>query len=148
MRAMPSPSHNTRGIYAIITTFLLIMVILFAVLGFLYIGNMVKVRRSSLNEELVRYDYMMDIKNRLLSEDCYGQVIWETGGKHLDASQICPFPSGIIKGYTIEIIGYPNCPAQVWEHRFEAGDGPRQPYFVPVMAAGGRVCPGRVTVLL
>jgi hypothetical protein len=124
------------------------MVILFAVLGFLYVGNMVKVKRSNLNEELVQYDYLMDIKNRLLSEDCYGQVIWESGGKHLSASQICPFPKGIIKGYEIEILAYPNCAANKWEHRFEIGTGGRQPYFVPVMASNGRVCPGRVTILL
>jgi hypothetical protein len=141
----PSRPRRTKGVYALMTTFLFIMVVLFIVLAVIYLGSRIKGEKQVLNDELSWYTYMMDAKNRLLSKDCYGQVIMQD-----EANQTCSFPPGVIIGYTIEMLAYENCTNTTlrWEHRFSNDDGQEYPYFVPIQSsATGNICPGRLKVI-
>jgi len=145
----PSICKDTKGIYSLITTFLFIMVVLFGVLAIIYMGSVITAKKGQLNDELVKYNYMMDAKNRLMSMECYGQVIQEVGG-HLAANETCAFPGGVIKGYVIEMLVYENCTnvTKTWEHMFSQEDGQLMPYFIPMQANGsGNICPGRLKVI-
>ena len=140
---------NKKGIYSLITTFLFIMVVLFVVMSMIYIGNLLKAKKGHINDELIKYNYMMDAKNRILSAECHGQIISETPdiGGRLAANETCEFPINIIKGYKIEMLVYDNCTDEkkVWEHRFSDEDGQEYPYFIPIQANGsGMICPGRL----
>ncbi len=148
---------GNRGVYSLVTTFLFIMVMLFVVIGFMWLGAVLKKSKGEINDDLSKYNYIIDAKNRLLSSDCYGQVISEAGGK-MPANKTCSFPQGTIKGYVIDMLAYPNCTAtqKTWEHMFndESGhmfspkDGDSYPYFVPIKANGtANICPGRLEVI-
>jgi len=147
---IPSILRHTRGVHTLITTFLFIMVVLFAVIATMYIGSILTAQKSEINDELSKYNYLMDAKNRILSAECYGQVIQEVGGSPLSANETCTFPEGIIKGYSIEMLAYQNCSnvSKVWMHRFSQEEAQIQPYFVPIMANGtSNVCPGKLRVM-
>ena len=140
---------NNKGIYSLITTFLFIMVVLFTVIAVIYIGSIMKAKKGEINDELIKYNYMMDAKNRILSADCHGQVFTEVGGR-LAVNETCDFPGGVIKGYIIEMLKYDNCTdeTKTWEHRFSDEDGQEYPYFVAIQAKGtGNICPGRLKVI-
>jgi hypothetical protein len=145
----PSPLRRTSGIYSLITTFLFIMVVLFAVIAIIYVGSIIKTKKADLNDELVKYNYFMDAKNRLLSGECYGQSINEAGGR-MPANETCEFPEGLIKGYIIRMLPFDNCTNQTkeWVHMFSGEEGQEYPYFVPIVANGtGRLCPGKLVVI-
>ncbi len=140
-----------------ITTFLFIMVMLFVVIGFMWVNAVLKKGKGEINDGLAKYNYFIDAKNRLLSSGCYGQVISETGGK-LAANETCSFPPGTIKGYVIEMLAYPNCTdtTKTWKHMFKDENGQifseedwdAYPYFVPILAnSTGNICPGRLKVI-
>ncbi len=145
MKMAPTLSRHTRGVYSLITTFLFIMVIVFVVIGVIYVGSIIKSKKGEVNDELVKYDYIKDAKDRILSSDCYGQVI-----KELKANETCEFPPGIIKGYIIKMLAYENCTnvTKEWKHVWSTEDGEVYPYFVTIQAnSTGNICPGRLEVI-
>jgi len=86
---------------------------------------------------------MIDSKNRILSQSCYGPVIDINR-----IEEVCKFPQGMIKGYSIEILKYDNCSDvnQMWTHKFSDEDGEHHPYLVPI-EVNGIVCPGKLRVI-
>jgi hypothetical protein len=135
---------QNKGIYALVTTFLFIMVVLFAVLAVIYMSSMMRVNKETVNDELATFDYRIDAKNRILSQECYGSVIQEN-----EANETCSFPPGTIIGYEIRMLPYPNCTnaTRTWSHMFSDEDGELWPYFVPIQSnATGNICPGRLMV--
>ncbi|MEM4268416.1 MAG: hypothetical protein QXK37_06335, partial [Candidatus Woesearchaeota archaeon] len=118
----PLLSKQNKGMYELVTTFLFILIVVFMVVAIIYIGCIIKTKRVQINNELVQYNYIMDAKNRLLSNECYGQTLNEvaTNGT-MSVNETCPFNKGIIKGYIIEMPKYQNCSSQnkQWNHSFE-----------------------------
>lgn len=147
----PGIFPHTRGVYALITTFLFIMVVLFSVLAMMYMSAKLTGMKANVDDHLVGYDDKIDAKNLLLSKTCYGSVINEVGNAaNLGANETCDKLGGVIKGYTIEMLKYENCSnvTKVWEHRFSNEMGDIQPYFIPIRANGtGRICPGKLKVI-
>jgi len=128
------------------------MVILFSVIGFMWLGAKIKSDKGEMNDALIKYNTLMDAKNRILSKECYGQVINEVGvGIKKGANDTCDFPPGVIKGYKIRMLEYQNCSnvTITWEHMFSDEDGDQFPYFIPIKDnETGNICPGRLWVIV
>lgn len=140
-----TPFSQNRGIYSLVTAFMFIMMILFVVLGMRYLASILTSSKAQVNDEMTKYNYIMDAKGRLLSSECYGQVFGQD-----ELNETCEFPPGIIKGYSIEMLRYKNCSNETvrYEHIWSREPGEIYTYFVPIQSnTTGLLCPGRLKVI-
>jgi hypothetical protein len=142
-----SMSRHNKGIYDLVTTFLFIMVVVFVVLAIIYVGKVIKLKKIDVNDEVIKYQDVVDAKNRILSNECHGIVIDESS-----ANKSCSMTPGIIRGYLIEMLPYHNCTneTKLWSHMPADDDGEGQifSYFAAIKSnTTSNICPGRLKVV-
>jgi len=141
--------RHTNGLYSLITTFLFIMVVLFVVLAMIYLSKKLTIIKADVNDNIQKYDNIRDVKNRLLSQECYGQTLSLEGP--FPVNKTCTFPPGVIKGYKIRMEAWGNCSNETreWVHMFSDEMAEEQPYFVVFQDnESSNICPGVLTVLI
>ena len=133
---------SKKGIYAIITTFLFIIIILFAVLYVVYYGSVIVTHRVKVNDDIFKFSILSDVLTNL--HKCFGETFSET---KLDAGN-CSISQEIINGFTVETVPYGNCPQKNWSYLPNLSDSSITEIFLASVEIDGRVCLGKVKVFV
>lgn len=129
-----SMMKNRRGLYAVITGFIFIVIAVVLVIGVIFFDTFIIQIENYAKDDLNKYSVAKDARNRI--HFCYGQIV------DLDKlDEECSVP--LIEGYTIEVIERKGCD----EFEKKVGDqdhfSHKFVYAVPALQ-NGSVCLGKI----
>jgi hypothetical protein len=142
-RTPPFISGQNKGMYAIVTTFLFVVISLVVVMGLIYYGAKFSIFERNFDVKLSKYTLVMDIKNKIYY--CYGTSLQVNR-----LNTTCQMPPELrqFAGYSIERQSYGPCSPQQWN--FSMTDyKEKYVYFVPLTnTTVEKTCPGTLTIYL
>jgi hypothetical protein len=106
-------SDNRKGMYAIITTIFFVFILIFGAIAYVGISRMMGKVQAEADDQLMKYNHIQIVKDRIMSMACYTQNLEE-----ITLNNTCNISSDMVIGYRFVMHKFRNCTntSKQWDH--------------------------------